>query len=85
VNKQTLDSFIIGSRIALAMSTAKGSPVRSSFARAVKSGAKENSNSSQLTKKRNQRLSPGVNARDRQLAKEIARMDKLLSLMTKQS
>ncbi len=84
MNKPTIDSLIIGSRIALAMAAAKGSPVRSNFATAVKIEAEENSESSLLTKKRKRRMSPGVNSRDRQLAREIARMVRVMSLMTKQ-
>jgi hypothetical protein len=74
VNKQSLESFIIGSRIALAMAAAKGSPVRSNFARAVQSKA---------PKKRIRRLPPVVKKQDRELTKEIARMDKVTALLTK--
>jgi len=86
VNKPTIDSFIIGSRIALAMATAKESPTRSNFARAVKSKttkAKETSKSSQAPKKRNQSLAPGVKPQDRELTREIARMDQVMALLTK--
>lgn len=80
----TKTNLILGSRIALAMAMANGSPVHSRFARTAESSGtreKKTPDGSQATKKRKPKLTGEVKPQDRELAWEVARMDEAMAVL----